>query len=668
MHPTSHPIGFGVFLAVVIIAVITFFYLIYQRYRILKLARPVNRFDHPWKRLLRVVKFVIGQARILNPRFLDAGLMHAFIFWGFLAVALNSFHFVMRGFIPGFHVPLFGPEQPLGIAYLYFKDVFEVFVVIMVLYAYFRRLVLKPRRLTLSLDALFILTLILLLMITDFLMSGAETARGTLASSPAGKLLVAWFPGWWPQGGTIFTVSWWIHLFVFFGFLDFLPVSKHFHVVTAVFNVYFQNLGPSALPKMDIENSENFGISKIHHFTWKNLLDVYTCTECGRCTSVCPAFATEKPLSPKEINEHLRHYLYSNAKTILAHAGENLDGLELKGDPMVGNVIKEDVLWSCTTCAACEDACPLFIEFIDRIVGMRQHLVLEESRFPKELIQTFKNMENNSNPWGIGASEREAWTEGLNVPKMREAEGEVDVLYWVGCAGAFDDHSKKVSRAMVKIFEAAGVNYAILGIEENCTGDAARRAGNEYLFQMLAETNVETLNRYSFKRIVTQCPHCYNTLKNEYPQFGGRYDVLHHTELIQELIAAGRLTLRPKEVSHQVITYHDSCYLGRHNGLYEAPREVLRSLGHVELKEMARNRNNGFCCGAGGARMWLEENIGTRINHHRVEEAVALNPDVVATACPFCKTMIDDGLKDKNHEEIAAKDIAEIVAGALEVS
>ena len=357
--------------------------------------------------------------------------------------------------------------------------------------------------------------------------------------------------------------------------------------------------------------------------------------------------------------------MFPNIRAILTSDPGKLEELKIEGDPLVGKVIAEDTLWSCTTCKACEEACPLFIEFIDRIVGMRRHLVLEESRFPKELTTTFKNLENNSNPWGIGSDQRESWTEDLEVPRMRDLEEEVEVLLWVGCAGAFDERNKKITQDFVKILQAAKVSFGILGSEEKCTGDSARRAGNEYLFQMMAETNVEILNKYKFKQIVTQCPHCFTTLNNEYPQFGGNYRVIHHTLFIQELISQGRLKLKPNGQTKKKITYHDSCYLGRHNNIYTAPRNVLESVPGTDLIEMPRNSNNGFCCGAGGARMWMEEDIGTRVNHNRAEEVIKIDPDVVATACPFCITMIDDGLKDKGQEKIKALDITEIVAGSL---
>jgi len=327
-------------------------------------------------------------------------------------------------------------------------------------------------------------------------------------------------------------------------------------------------------------------------------------------------------------------------------------------------VIEDETIWSCTTCRACEEACPLFIEFIDRFIEMRRYLVLEESRFPKELTNTFKNIENNGNPWGVSPEDRELWTEGLNVPRIRESDGEVDYLFWVGCAGAYDALSQKVAQSVTKIFNASGVSYAILGKEETCTGDSARRIGNEYLFQMMAEQNIETLNALKFKKIVTICPHCFNTLGNEYPQFGGEYEVVHHTELISELIKEGRIKF-DKSVE-KTITYHDSCYLGRHNQIYDPPRDILESIPGVKLVEMPRSRSNGFCCGAGGGRMWMDEKK-PKVNQERVNEAASLNPDMIASACPFCYTMLDDGINETgNEEKMQNRDVAQIVESAMQ--
>jgi len=651
----------------------TFYMLMDRRIKVLRAAGGAPRFDHPWKRFLGVLTYWLGQRRILDRRHLGAGIMHSLIFWGFLAVSLNSIHLIGRVYVPGFHLPLFGPGGPFGLPYIILRDAFEVVVLAMVLVAGFRRLVLRPERITLSGDAAFVLTMIGTLMVTDFIANGTLVAAGeptgeaySFMAAFVGGMLAGWDPA---TVSAVHQSAWWLHLITLLFFLTYLPVSKHFHVITSVFNVYFRDLErPSVLPMMDLEDEslDHYGVSQVEHLGWKSILDIYTCTECGRCQDACPAYATEKPLSPKKVNEDMRHHLYEKTPWIIDMLESGGDGapVAFDGPALVGEVIADETVWSCTTCKACEQACPLLIKFVDRFVGMRRHLVLEESRFPAELTDLFKNLENRGNPWGNPPTDREAWAEGLSVPKMRDAEEEVEYVIFVGCAGAFDRNAQKSMRALVKILDAAGVNYAVLGKEETCTGDPARRAGNEYLYQMMAMQNVEMLNAHRFKKVVTSCPHCYNTIRNEYPQLGGDYAVVHHTELIDELLASGRLTFGDQ--APHTITYHDSCYLGRHNGIFDAPRNALTAIPGVTLEEMPRARENGFCCGAGGARMWMDE-AKPRVNRNRVDEAATkTNADIVCTACPFCSVMISDGIKATGREEaLETRDVAQIVADAL---
>lgn len=670
MYPTSTPIAYGIYLLFFLSMISLFTYLIYRRIEVIRKGEPKNRFDHLWERTIRTIKIVFGQTRILDRRFWDGGLAHAFIFWGFVVLLINSSNVVFGGIFHGFHFPFLGPRSQALTVYYYMRDIFEIIVTIMVLYAFFRRLVLKPRRLSIHWDGYLILTFILFIMLSDFVMCGAEKVMHPTHLDNA-AIMNYWmgsvFASYGMQWGTahvLYNAAWWVHASVVLIFLNFLPVSKHFHVITAIFNVFFQRLDSGYLPKLDIENAEHYGASKIHHFAWKDILDVYTCTECGRCQSVCPAFSTGKLLSPKKINEDMRHYINDNMNDLVSHSRQELDELELEHDPLVGGVIPEEVLWACTTCRACEDACPLTIEFVDRIVEMRRSLVLEESKFPKELQTAFNGMERNGNPWNIN-EDRLKWAkedDSIEV-KTVEENPDFDILYWVGCAGAYDEQGKKIARAFTKILNTARVNFAVLGNQEQCTGDSARRAGNEYLFSMLAEGNVETLNNAGVKKIVTTCPHCFNTLKNEYPQFGGHYEVIHHSQFIDQLIKEGKIQLKGDESLKT--TFHDPCYLGRHNGEYEAPRDVLVHVKGLELTEMKNNRQHSFCCGAGGAQMWKEEEKGSEaVRRARMQQALDIDAQQVATACPFCLTM----LKDANTEmdaNVQVKDLAQIVVEHL---
>jgi Fe-S oxidoreductase len=469
--------------------------------------------------------------------------------------------------------------------------------------------------------------------------------------SPGGWLTALGFMGLSPAEQRLWhRVLWWGHAVLAFAFIALVPYTLIRHILAAAANIALRRPQPSGvLQPVALEEAERFGISTIQGFPRKDLLDLLACTECGRCQEACPAWATGKPLTPKGLILDLRDQLLGRG-----------DG---NGKPMVGGIVSEDVIWSCTTCGACHQECPVFIEPIPKIVNMRRFLVMEEARFPETMQAALRGMESRGHPYQGAVPSRTAWATGLGIPLLAE-KGTAEYLYWVGCAAAFDERTQKVARALARVLTAAGVDFAILGEEERCTGDPARRIGHEFLFQMQAQANIETLNGYGVKKIVTACPHCFNTLQNEYGQFGGNYQVMHHTLLIRDLLRQGRL--KPKTPMELSVAYHDSCYLGRHNGIFAPPRAILQALPGVQPRELERHREKGFCCGAGGGMMWFEERLGTRVNLERTEEALRVKPDIVGTACPFCLTMFEDGLRAKDAtEQLKAMDLAELVAQAL---
>jgi len=651
-----------------------------KRFVPLLALRREDRVDHPAERLASLLRYGFGQRRMVDPEERRPGVMHVVIFAAFLVLALRTITLFGMGFSEGFHLPLLAPDAPLGAAYLFVKDVMVLAALVAALGFLWRRVVTKPDRITLSWEGNLILCFIAGLMVTDMAFDGAEAllaGRAFSWSLPAGSLAAAILSPLPPGAvAAVGVAGFWLHLGIILVFLNFLPYGKHFHIITGLPNVYFRALPPGSarLSKLDLESeTARFGTSTAKDLSWKEVHDVYSCTECGRCQTHCPTYVTGKPLSHKEVNRALKHHVIEKAPelTRLARAKTPEEREAAAGElpPLAGGVVPPETFWACTTCGWCETACPVFIENIPRLVDLRRQQVLVESAFPDEAARVFKNIETQGNPWGIGSNKRTEWCEDLDVPRAG-AGGDFEWLFFVGCAGAFDDRQKKVSRAIVRILREAKVSFAILGEEETCNGETARRLGNEYLYQLQAQANVDLLNGYGVKKVLTQCPHCLNTIKNEFPQFGGSFEVVHHSELIARLVADGRLKPgRPAELSSQPVTFHDPCYLARHNGITEAPREALAAVG-VAIREMPRNRRQGFCCGAGGGRMWLEEKIGTRVNQNRVDEAAAaLGPSggVVAAACPFCITMLRDGVNETGREEkVKVLDVAEIVARALE--
>jgi Fe-S oxidoreductase len=482
---------------------------------------------------------------------------------------------------------------------------------------------------------------------------------------PVSTALSKLFAGW-PRASlqAWYSAFWWIHLTTLYAFANELPYGKHFHVYTAFFNVFFANLdAPGKLPAMDLENIDEdtrFGIASVTDLTWKQMLDLYTCTECGRCREFCPTTLSGKPLQPVLLTKMIRDELYTEQKELLGSPGNG----KSSETELVPAIVDPDIVWACTTCRWCEEACPLDISYVDKIVEMRQNLVLDKAEFPEEAQIAFRGMEVNGNPWQLAPETRADWAEGLDVPIAAETGGGFEYLFWVGCAGSYDDAGKKVSRAMARILKAAGVKFAILGPEEMCTGDSARRLGNEYLFQVLAQQNVETMNGYGVKKIVTNCPHCFNTLAHEYPDFGADFEVVHGTQLVAELVRSGRIKLT-KAVEAD-LAYHDPCYLGRTNGEFEAPRFLLNAIPGLRFREAELSHEKSMCCGAGGGRMWLEEKLGERINQLRYGQLKETGTQEMCVACPFCNVMLANAQQELGDEEARTHDVIELVAEALE--
>jgi Fe-S oxidoreductase len=636
----------------------------------LQLGKSDNRFDNIPTRLKNVFTIAFLQTKLLREPI--SGTFHLFIFWGFIALSLAVVESLIEGLFGHFSFSFLGTGYKV---ITFSQEIFCLLVMVGVIGSLWRRFITKVKRLQVdahgSKDAAMILSWIFLIVASTLLQNATRIGLNMYGAGwqyPVSTPLSSLF-GYNSVTYIAESVFWWSHITLVLAFLNYLPYSKHLHVLTSVPNVFFSSLKPKgALNPINLQDETltKFGVTDVEDLTWKQLLDGYTCTECGRCESVCPANITGKLLSPRKIIVDTRRRTSEKSSIMIAGAVET--NQQIISNTLLDNYITDEELWSCTTCMACVHECPVMIEHVDEIVDMRRGLVLNESRFPPELKTVFDNLERNFTPWGFSHSTRADWSEGLNIPTMAQVGDakNVDVLFWVGCAGAYDARYKKVSVAFSKLMQHAGISFAILGTEEKCNGDAARRMGNEYLAQTMMTENIETLNRYNVKKIVATCPHCFHSLKKEYPQFGGNFEVIHHTDFLNSLVEEGKITIPSEKKSSETVTYHDSCYLSRYNDIIDSPRKALESIG-TELVEMPRSKDKGLCCGAGGGRMWMEESTGKRINIERTEEALATGATTVVSACPFCMTMMSDGVKEKNAaEKVQVRDVAEILLDAIE--
>jgi len=635
-----------------------------RSYRLWKLGQPDDRSGNFWKRLLTTLSVAVANIRIIRTKELYPGIMHALIFGGAAILVLGK---IIRLFSY-----LTGITNPPQTVYLYASWAAEfggVLLLIGGIMAVVRRFVIRPTRLDNKPEDGLIYIWIFLIVLTGFMIKGyriavSDTAVTDWASwSPVGYLLSHAFPSFITEAKNEILV--WhraiIHTVPAFILLAYIWVnrSRLQHILLSPLNIFFRSLKPKgALNTVDFETTELFGVAKIEDYTWKQLMDLDACTRCGRCQDVCPANYSGKALSPKQVILDLKDHLYETYPVPWRRKPA-----ESRKD-MISEVITDEVIWDCTTCRACMEACPVYVEHVDKIIDMRRNLALEQSRFPEEVRNTLKSLGTRGHPFRGTTATRTTWYDGLELDNLSDGDNP-EILYWVGCTAALEDRNMSIARAMARILRAAGVSFKILGEEETCCGDPARRMGDEYLFQTICQANIEILKAHDVKKILTACPHCFNTLKHEYPQFGGNFEVIHHTQFILDLLRQRRLKLG--RLDSAKIAYHDSCYLGRYNDIYEEPRLILSVLKGISTVELGRCRSNSFCCGGGGGHMWMEEDPDKRVSNRRVDEIVQAKVDIVATACPYCLTMFEDGVKAMEAEEtLRVKDLSELVAEALE--
>ncbi|OZU88474.1 hypothetical protein CIL03_12575 [Virgibacillus indicus] len=679
------------FIAVTIYGIYLFAKVVATRIAYIKLGRK-SEFDRDFKeRFRRIGKIVFGQSKLLKDK--KSGTIHVMMFYGFLLVQFGAIDMFVKGLSPGNHLP-FGIFYP---GFVFFQELVTLMILVAVAWAFYRRYMEKLVRLKRGFKAGLVLVFIGTLMVSVLVGNGmAQIWHGHEAAwtEPVASLIALAF-GWMSGSAAmvVFYIAWWVHTITILSFLVYVPQSKHAHLIAAPINVFLSKRVPGKLKKIDFDIDEeteeseeeiSFGVGKVEDFEQHQMIDFYACVECGRCTDVCPASGTGKMLSPMDImvkvRDHLTEkgaaitgktpwvpsYAFSNTNGNLASAG-NEAAATVQSASLIGDVITAEELSGCTTCRNCEDACPVNNEHVGTIIDMRRYLVMTEGKMDQDVQRAVMNIERQGNPWGLSKKDRIKWREQdesayiPTVKELKKEDKEFEYLFWVSSMGSYDSRSQKIALAFAKLMNQADISFAILGNKEANSGDTARRIGNEFLFQEIAEKNIKEFNKHDVKKIVTIDPHAYNIFKNEYPDFGFEAEVLHHTQMLYDLVMNGKL--KPNLAINERLTYHDSCYLGRYNGVYDPPREILRSIPGLELVEMDRNKENGMCCGAGGGLMWTEETTGNRINVARTEQAMAVEPTMISSACPYCLTMLSDGTKAKEVEEdISTMDVAEILA------
>ncbi|GAB4171930.1 MAG: heterodisulfide reductase-related iron-sulfur binding cluster [Calditrichia bacterium] len=646
---------------IVFLSILGFFtYHFLKRMKLYRIGKPFEIKSSPALRLKQLMSQAILQKALLREKL--AGLAHVMLYTGFIVLFIGTVLISIREYIT---IPLLDYDFYVGnfyIIYSFLLDLFGLLAIIGTVIFAIRRFITRPEKLTYNSTFSIVLIWIFVVLITGFLVEGARIA----VHQPDFEKwsFVGWFlASFLPTSVGLHQILWWVHFVASIGLIFYIVPSTLRHIFVSSANQFYSEskLEPKGAMKPidpeEFETAETFGVATIEDLTWKQLLNADACTNCGRCQDVCPAWNTNKPLSPKQIMVKTYDYWLKQGPVKIRKTDENGNS-SIEIEEIVPNYITADEIWACTNCRACVESCPVGIDQVEIINDVRRNLVMVRGEMPESLEVTMRNMETQGNPWGLGSHRKEEWSKDLGVPLLRE-KGSCEVLFYVGCAGAFNDRNQMVTRAMAKILNAAGVDYAILGEEEKCCGDQARRAGNEYLFQMMAMENIELFNRYGIKTIVTTCPHGYHTFKKEYPQFDGNFEVYHHTEFIPKLVKENKLVLNNRKIEG-FFTYHDSCFLTRYNGIYDEPREILNSLG-IHIKELPRAKENNFCCGAGGARMWMEEEVDQRVNIARSKEIMESGADKVALGCPFCMTMISDGLKEFDESK-EVLDFAEIIA------